>query len=139
MTTDKAPNHELSESDSESEAHEKMDNPIINPVMDLPVIALEGKVINTKAIVNEGKNEKIVKNKKSRGFMSFGKGLKKFKSFITGNNSNKKKKVPMRVRSSSIYMDPEGRGVQYSIEKVILCDEEDNNENTEFPDTIVKN
>jgi len=147
MTNDQAPVQESdSESDSESEAQVKADNPVINPVTvpelpvpELPVITLENKVIDTDAIAGKAKNEKVVKNKKSRGFMAFGKGLKKFKSFITGSNSNKKKKVPMRVRTSSIYMDPEGRGVQYSIEKVILCDEDDNNENTDFPDTVNKN
>jgi len=69
--------------------------------------------------------EKVVKHKKSRGLISFGKSLKKIKHMFTGSNTsnNKKKKVPVTVKSTSIYMDDEGRGVEYSIEKIVLHDE----------------
>ncbi|KAG4093573.1 hypothetical protein H8356DRAFT_999919 [Neocallimastix lanati (nom. inval.)] len=79
---------------------------------------------------NNGEVSKIVKPKKSRGLISFGKGFKMIKNIFTGsnNNNNKKKKMPMRVRSSSIYMDNEGRGVEYSIEKIVFTDEDENAE-----------
>ncbi|ORX60818.1 hypothetical protein BCR36DRAFT_1619 [Piromyces finnis] len=143
ITINQTPDHESSnsESDSGSEVHkeEPIDSPILSPSPKLPVIALEGKVLDTNTIVNKEKNKKTIKHKKSRGLMVIGKSLKKFKSFITGSNSSsKKKKVPMKVRTSSIYMDPEGHGVQYSIEKVVICEEEEANENTEFQDTLAK-
>jgi len=98
-----------------------------------PVNAVEGQVGDTTKLKQQNRLQPVptVKHKKSRGLVAFGKGIKKIKHMFTGStnnsNSNKKKKVPMRVRSSSIYMDHNGRGVEYSIEKIVLCDEDEVN------------
>jgi len=70
----------------------------------------------TRPII-KGKNEMVNAMK----LKSIGKGFKKMKKMLN-------KKVPMKVRSTSIYIDPNGCGVEYSLEKVVLCDVEDEEE-----------
>jgi len=70
----------------------------------------------TRPII-KGKNEMVSAMK----LKSLGKGFKKMRKMLN-------KKVPVKVRSSSIYIDPNGCGVEYSLEKVVLCDVEDEEE-----------